>query len=322
MNLLPKAPTLSARSKNHPPRRLWCIVLGGILVIVISMGLYRFAEEKFAPPYTAASMPLYREVVGTGQRKLVLIHGYLGSSRYWASRLSGMDRDHQVLMIDLLGFGRSPKPDTDYSLTMHVEAVRQAMREEGFLSPGTILVGHSLGAVIALALLAEEPDPTIGATLIALPVYKTPEEARRSLSNISPMHQAMVNNSSVMHLLCAFMDIFRIPLFVTAFDVPSDVYHDSLSHTWTSSSRTLQSVILKNDVNKIARQAAASHYLLFLQGAEDQVAPYTNSRTLAESLPNARFETLKAFDHQGFLKDPDKVWRPVRIFEELSWPVK
>ena len=65
----------------------------------------------------------------------------------------------RVIAPDLVGFGRSDKPDrrTDYTYARHVEWMRAALFDELGLS-GLTLVGQDWGGLIGLRLVAEHPD--------------------------------------------------------------------------------------------------------------------------------------------------------------------
>jgi|RhiMetdeSRZDD1v2_1073273.scaffolds.fasta_scaffold123880_2 alpha/beta hydrolase family protein len=65
---------------------------------------------------------LRREGEGSG---VLFLHGLGGSWRYWRRGVDGVRAPHRVYLPDLLGFGRSPKPRGDHSLSMHVEALRR-----------------------------------------------------------------------------------------------------------------------------------------------------------------------------------------------------
>ena len=174
------------------------------LTIPLVLATFRSYEEVSAPPYDRQSMPLYREVMGTGHKRLVLVHGLSGSTSFWRARLGSMVADHRILLVDLLGFGKSPKPDADYSLQTRAGALRDVMRQEGFLTDNTTVVGHSLGALVVTEFLSSEHDLKVRGVLMEIPIYQNQEDAKAHLSQISLMHRAMVEDSKYMHLTCYF----------------------------------------------------------------------------------------------------------------------
>jgi pimeloyl-ACP methyl ester carboxylesterase len=77
----------------------------------------------------------------------------------------------RLFAVDLLGFGRSPKPaDSLYTLREHVEMIeRSVIRRHGVGS--FHIVAHSLGCILALALAVKYPAAVKSITLVA-PVMK------------------------------------------------------------------------------------------------------------------------------------------------------
>jgi pimeloyl-ACP methyl ester carboxylesterase len=86
---------------------------------------------------------------------VVLLHGLSSNARIWdlvAPRLSAAGL--APLAIDLRGHGLSDKPDTGYNFATFAVDIAAALRRFGLTSP--VLVGHSLGAYLALELAAPE----------------------------------------------------------------------------------------------------------------------------------------------------------------------
>src|SRR4051812_7302558 len=73
----------------------------------------------------AAAPPLYAREEGAGHA-ILFLHALGASGRYWHGRLGPLATECRCLMPDLLGFGRSPKPDVAYTIEDHLAAV-QAM---------------------------------------------------------------------------------------------------------------------------------------------------------------------------------------------------
>ena len=78
-----------------------------------------------------------------------------------AERLAGR---RPLFALDLRGRGDSDKPDGPYGMVQHARDVAHAMRALG-LGP-SIIVGHSMGAFIAAALAASEPELVAGLILV------------------------------------------------------------------------------------------------------------------------------------------------------------
>ena len=58
---------------------------------------------------------------GKAGQRILLLHGILGSHRYWSSVADRLAVNHFLVAPDLLGFGESPKPYLKYTVQDHLE---------------------------------------------------------------------------------------------------------------------------------------------------------------------------------------------------------
>ncbi|MFI6906968.1 alpha/beta fold hydrolase [Nonomuraea sp. NPDC050394] len=87
---------------------------------------------------------------------LLLIHGSASSSRSWDLLVPLLTGSHHVIRIDLLGHGRSPKPDdVSYATADQAHRVGAALDRLGV--DHAVVAGHSSGGVIATALAKQRP---------------------------------------------------------------------------------------------------------------------------------------------------------------------
>jgi NTE family protein len=101
------------------------------------------------------SRVVYR-TVGEGQ-PIVLIHGLLDSGATWRKVAPILALNHRVIVPDLLGHGDTDGPErADYSVVSHALMVRDLLDDLG-IAQATV-VGHSLGAGVALALAHACPE--------------------------------------------------------------------------------------------------------------------------------------------------------------------
>ncbi|MCO4101711.1 MAG: alpha/beta hydrolase [Gemmatimonas sp.] len=87
---------------------------------------------------------------------IVLVHGSFTSSHLWQDVLPRLPKGHRVLVLDLLGHGRSDPPGTaDMSVAGHAARLAQLLDVMGV--PSAMLVGHGMGAAIAARVAHEQP---------------------------------------------------------------------------------------------------------------------------------------------------------------------
>ncbi|WP_420631827.1 alpha/beta fold hydrolase [Candidatus Leptofilum sp.] len=117
---------------------------------------------------TIDSQLIHYEVLGRGQ-PLIFIHGWVGSWRYWWPSMQALSAHYRTFAFDLWGFGDSSKVPDAYSLDDYVKMVDQFIDKLGVARP-VILVGHGLGAVVALRYTAAHKDNVHKVATISLPV--------------------------------------------------------------------------------------------------------------------------------------------------------
>lgn len=157
--------------------------------VILEAGFRRFDPARHRP---------YCRRQGEGTAVL-LIHGLGGSWRYWRRGLDGIEDRHRLYVPDLIGFGRSPKPRGDYSLSMHVEALAPIVTAVD--GPMTV-VGHSMGALVALGLYARFPGRVTRLTLIGLPYFPSWAVAETSLSKVALMNRLVIGRSWLAPAVC------------------------------------------------------------------------------------------------------------------------
>ncbi|HEY9618230.1 MAG TPA: alpha/beta fold hydrolase [Microcoleaceae cyanobacterium] len=107
--------------------------------------------------------------VNAGERRpdrppLLLVHGFGASTDHWRKNLTGLSSEFDVWAIDLLGFGRSAKPDRQYSGDLWRDQLHDFITQ--VIGQPTVLAGNSLGGYTSLCTAAERSDSVAGLVLI------------------------------------------------------------------------------------------------------------------------------------------------------------
>lgn len=105
-----------------------------------------------------APLPAYSSI-GSGSA-VVLLHCTLSSKNQWRALGSILEKQHQVIAIDLYGYGETGMPETrgPYTLLDEAELVDRLLQR--LLLPGETvhLVGHSYGGAVALRFAHRFPE--------------------------------------------------------------------------------------------------------------------------------------------------------------------
>jgi len=216
---------------------------------------------------------LAHEHIGAGNDPVVLLHGLGSSAAFWrpvAKELAA--GGSSALVPDLLGFAGSLRLGTHFHLDDQAAAVVRLLEaHRGGVSPAeksgvpptgehagsaavvgqVVLVAHSYGAAVAVAVAKERPDLVRALVLVEPAVFADAEQTRRRIGGRSWIAGKTMNGSPVADLACGTMCLLRRPLVHLAPqvasrvspDVPPDVARDAVRYVWPAYRDALNSLL-------------------------------------------------------------------------------
>jgi len=102
--------------------------------------------------------------------KLVLIHSMGMDAHGFDFFSQALQREYQILALDILDHGDSDTPKDPVSLSDLAEIMRDCYRQLGF--EPNVLVGHSVGGMIGMVLAAEHPEELKGLVLVDIAPFE------------------------------------------------------------------------------------------------------------------------------------------------------
>ena len=128
-----------------------------LLFVLCVLGLAILCARAIVPPASTT-----HNAFGHGT-PIVLVHGLGSSADDWLPTARRLARRHRVVLVDLPGHGESDMPEP-FSLEGAVVTLDRALAD----IPGgpPILVGHSLGGLIAAAEAIDHPERVRGLVLV------------------------------------------------------------------------------------------------------------------------------------------------------------
>jgi len=156
-----------------PPRKRWLRrTLLGILLLAVMGGLAVYQRplwvwqqatqvwlgfEGTRSEYVQLGPYRIHYLVAGEGKPLLLIHGLGSQGNAWALLIPPLVRQgFRVYALDLLGYGRSDRPDVDYSIALQSEIVRQFLDSQQIAQ--TDLGGWSMGGWVALKFTLDHPE--------------------------------------------------------------------------------------------------------------------------------------------------------------------
>lgn len=284
-----------------------------IMTAAAALGVATYANRRsigarWMPPggRVVQTSSLSARVLGETGPPVLLLHGLVASGLYWGGAYDRLARHHRLVVPDLLGFGRSPRPPSGYGPDEHVSALLACLDELGI--DGPVVVGaHSLGALIALRLAATHPERVTSVVAFGPPLYPDAQTARAHVRATSPMARLFVLPGGLAETACRWTCDHRALAgqisILTHPSLPPAVAADGVQHSWASYAETLQEVILAAEGSTWVDQVGCP--ALLVAGDRDPVVDHDYLRQVAFTHDN--FELLEqSGDHNMALRRPDE----------------
>jgi pimeloyl-ACP methyl ester carboxylesterase len=122
-----------------------------------------------------------------GRPALVFVHGWTCDSNDWAWQLSELSSDFRCVAMDLRGHGRSDTPGHGFRLADYADDVEALLNSMGVPA---VLIGHSMGSLIASTLVDRAPATVTGLVVVDPPYGLSADRVRAAASFASRVRGA------------------------------------------------------------------------------------------------------------------------------------
>lgn len=240
---------------------------------------------------------------GQGDEVVVLLHGLTGSGDWFGGGFDGLGQDAQVVVPDLLGFGRSMDVTCkDFSLEAHLAALDDMLGVLGLTAAPLTVVGHSMGAVLAVHWAARRSNARRVVAFCA-PLYTSREEAARHIARMGLLEKLFALESPLARWTCAWMckhrGVAQWVAVAASPEWPVPLARQGVLHTWPAYLGGMNGIIQRPGW-KQALQAldARGTAVVLADGADDPVPVSGRSACLA-----AGFRCVQAVEHPAATHD-------------------
>ena len=227
---------------------------------------------------------VHYRIAGAGP-PVVLVHGWLSSSRVWEPLAKKLAQNFTVYMLDLPGFGGSDKPLSGYGLRPGSRLLHAFCAEFGITDAA--VVGHDIGGDMAVKLAADYPDAVRKLVLVAAPAKEDHIDLPTSLwlataPVVGPVFYVL--GRSLQALRRWWMRSF----VSNAGDLPRQAVEDAGRSTPAAVGQSLKAVRRELSRERLVRQARrVKAPLLVVSGEEDQIVDPDAARVWAEIMPES-----------------------------------
>ncbi|KAK1320759.1 hypothetical protein QJS10_CPA03g02097 [Acorus calamus] len=274
---------------------------------------------------------------------VVFIHGFISSSKFWTETVfekfsEETKRDYRLIAVDLLGFGRSPKPtDSLYTMREHVDMIEKSVLEPYNLKSFHI-VAHSLGCILALAIAVKYPNSVKSLTLLAPPYFPVPKGEMGTqfvLRRVAPRRvwpliafgASMAGwyehiSRTICLVICKNHRVWDfIAQQITRHRVKTFLIEGFMCHTHNAAWHTLHNIIC-GSADKIDGYLDAVNERLtcnvnVFHGRDDELLPVECSEAVGSRIARARVKVVEKKDHitivvgrqKAFARELEEIWK-------------
>ncbi len=258
---------------------------------------------------------------------ILLIHGFGAAIDHWRDNIPALAENHTVYAIDLIGFGGSEKPATHYSIYLWVEQVFQFWNE--FIKVPMVIIGNSIGALVAAIAASHHPEIASGVVTISLPdIQAFNDLVPKALQPLERTVKAIVSALLIRPLFYLVRQPFTIRLVLKGL-VYSDRHRvdDQLVEIIAKPARDRQAAEAFVRLNRSLNQPNYSPSLtealsqlqvplLILWGSRDRLIPPSEGKRLIQYAQNGALIYLEGMGHCAHDENPERVNREI-----LNWLV-
>jgi pimeloyl-ACP methyl ester carboxylesterase len=109
---------------------------------------------------------------GSGQPPLLFVHGWCCDHTFFAPQVAHFRRSHRTIAVDLRGHGESDKPRQDFSMSAFAGDLVWLCSQLRVEKP--VVIGHSMGGLVALVLAWKFPVVPAAVVTIDSPILLAP----------------------------------------------------------------------------------------------------------------------------------------------------
>lgn len=240
---------------------------------------------------------------------IILLHGFGESSELWKFFQGHLSDQYRVIAPDLPGFGQSPLPKENLSLSEVADTLHSWL--QSLQIQECIMIGHSLGGYITLAFAQKYPDLLKGFGLFHSSAYADTDEKKENRKKTIAFIKK--NGTS------AFMETFIPALFYEENRSRLKPIVDQQIAIGKSTSVETLCTYLAAMASRPDHTALIQKYdkpVLMIIGENDSAVPFDKSQEQANLLKQPHIHILEKTGHMGMFEHERETLKYVKTFVE------
>jgi pimeloyl-ACP methyl ester carboxylesterase len=235
---------------------------------------------------------VHYEVFGRG-RPVLFLHGWLGSWRYWFPTMEYVAQSFRTYSFDFWGFGDSRWQRTPESIQSYSDQIIRFLDELGI--DRVLLVGHSMGGMVALKTAINHPDRISRVAAVGAPIVGD------SLSWLLKLTDRPIAADAFARVPWFRRRMFRMFLGETHDPAVHEILDDSVKSSSTTLRRAVGSMLRTDLRPELFRLTVPT---LIVHGGRDDIV-HPNQAYLFDEVPSVEVVVMPESRHFPFLDESE-----------------
>lgn len=257
----------------------------------------------------------------TDSLPVILIHGLADEADTWRHLISPLATYNRVIAPDLPGFGRSEKPKRSYTISFFLNVLTDLL--DTLAVERAILIGHSLGALIAQSFALQSPQRVNRLVLIGGSLVARSQKINLAtfLFLVPGLGEYFYNRlrknprSAYRSLEPYYYNLESLPEADKEFlfkRVTERVWDDGQRRAFLSTIRNLARWLPGQQRDLPTRLAGLDIPTLVIWGEDDQMNPVANANALVSVQPTAKLVVIPRSGHNLHQENAQAVLEAIR----------
>ena len=253
---------------------------------------------------------------GDGGHPLLLVHGWTGAKEDFADWMEPLaELGHHVVAPDHRGHGDSAKPASEDEYSLAIMATDMVGITEALGWDRFVLLGHSMGGMVAQTLALGSPELLVG--LILMDTHHGPIEVEPAVVDAGVQAVRALGIDAIADMMASATE--PGPLDTEAYrrvcaERPGH-FETGITKTRRSSAEMFAAMLVEMSQTPSRLSALAGLDVPTLVMVGDQDVPFiAASEAMADTIPGARYALLPDAGHSPQFEAPDAWWEAMSSF--------
>lgn len=257
--------------------------------------------------FTFQGYKIHYTTKGKG-KTIVFLHGFTEDLHIWDDFANRLAADYRVVCIDLPGHGQSDCISEVHTMELMADCVKQLL--DSLLVDDFVLIGHSMGGYVALAITDIYPEMIKGFGLFHSTAYADSEETRNNRIRTN----AFIKKNHF-HFLCEFIPSLFTKTNQEKFKAEIEKLIGKAKKMSAQGVRACNSgMALRPDRTNVLKSLQVP--VLFIAGKQDVRIPFDNVLEQI-AMPNDCVALLMGdVAHMGYIEAKEKTYYAIKTFAE------